>query len=261
MKTKLSLFILLVTALFMSGCNGMLRGDGQIVTNDVQVTDFDELNIACPLGEIRYVQSEEAPALSISTDGNIYDMLEIKQEGKKIYIKLKEKYNKKLVMPTKFVVVANSNALREFDLAGKAAFHLDSPFKGEKLDINVAGAGTIYLNDSLNVEELTTSLAGSSTVNAKKLAVARLKASIAGSGTYNLEGSARKVSFDIAGKGKVRALDLEAEEVSCNVAGYASLFIFATEKINAQIAGYSRIKYKGNPQIIQEGFASVSKDK
>lgn len=259
MKTKLSLLILTAILLLMPSCIKMVKGDGQVTEMDVQVTDFDELSVACPFGEIRYVQSDAAPALSVTTDKNVYDKLEIKQEGQEITIKLKEPYKDKIFFPSKFIVTANSKTLKEFQLAGKATFNLDSPLTSERLKISVAGAGTINLNDSVNIETLKISLAGSSTVNAPKLCISELSADIAGSGTYNLGGTAQKSSFSIAGKGKVKALDLKTAEVSCNVAGYASLAFYATDKIKAQIAGYSRLKYKGNPQITQEGFASVSK--
>lgn len=259
MKPLLSFLLFLSFLISMSGCNHIIRGDGRVAKNEIRVDDFDELTIACTTCEIHFNQSEASPGLSVTTDENIIKMLDITQKGQGIEIKLKKEYKDKVLKPTRFIITANSKTLKEIDLAGKAAFNLDSPFKAEKLEINIAGSGIINLNDSIVVERLATSIAGSSTINASKLDISKLEAEIAGSGTYNLEGEAQKVSFEIAGKGKVSALKLKAYDIDCEVAGYGNMAFYATNTINLEIAGFSRIKYKGNPEITQEGFAFVRK--
>ena len=260
MKTSFYSIILFLGILsFMPGCSRVIKGDGQLVRNKLIIKEYDKLTVACTSGEIHYVQSDSTHGLSITTDRNVQAMLEIKQMGKEISIKLKKAHDGTLVMPTLFTITASSKTLEEMTLVGDAEFNLDSPLRTKKLQINVAGSGDINMKDSLIVHKLTTSIAGSSTIHANKLDVDKLYAEIAGSGTYDLAGKAGYVSFEVAGKGKVDALDLEASEVNCEVAGYGNMALHATSSLNLEIAGIGRIKYKGSPKITQEGFAFVRK--
>lgn len=257
MKVLLSSVIVLGFLLLMLGCSGFVKGDGELIKNKVIVKDFNHLNIAAVSAEIEYVQSESIPGLSVTTDRNVQEMIEIKQEGQILSIKLKKEYEDKLIWPTRFTIAASSKTLNELNLAGKGVFNLNSPLRTEQLKISVAGSGTINLEDSLHTDMLRTSIAGKSTINADKLDVTDLKAQLAGSGLYNLAGTAEKVSFQVAGKGKVKALKLKADEVSCQIAGYSNMEVYATEKLRLQLAGIGIIRYKGTPSISQQGFGFV----
>lgn len=254
MRTTLPVLILIGLLMLMPSCSKFIQGDGQVSTHEMPVQEFSKLSIACASASIDYIQSDAAPALSVTTDQNIYEMLILKQEGDVLTIKTKEEFNNKLLFPSEFTITINSRALQRISLAGKAKFNLNGPFTAERLKINVAGAGTINLNDSVKVEDLAISLAGSSTVNGKALCLSKMNGDVAGSGRFNLKGTADQLSFSIAGKGRIEALELQATDISCSVAGYANMKVYATKSVHAKIAGFGRIKYKGNCTFNSDGL-------
>lgn len=259
MRTIVSVLILIGLLMLMPGCSKFIQGDGQVSTHNMPVQEFSKLSIACASANIDYIQSDAAPALSVTTDQNIYEMLILKQEGDALTIKTKEEFNNKLLLPSEFTITVNSRALQRISLAGKAKFNLNGPFTAEKLKINVAGAGTINLNNSIKVENLGISLAGSSTVNGKALCLSFLNGDVAGSGSFNLKGTADQLSFRITGKGQIEALELQATDIFCSVAGYANMKVYATKNIHTNIAGFGRIKYKGNCTFDSNGFVMADR--
>ena len=259
MKTKVSLLALLCILFVMSGCSRIIRGDGKMETIHVPVGEYDELSVACPTGKIHYAQAEGAAALSITTDRNVYDMLEVYVSDKTLVIKLKDAYKEKFIWPSEFTVRASSEKMKEISLAGKAEINLDGPYTAEELEISVAGSGTINLNDRIEVDKLSTSLAGSSTINGKDLDVGTLECEVAGSGTYQLGGAAKKVSYEVAGKGRVKAYDLKAEDVSCEVAGFGIFNVYASNNLSVEAAGFIKISYKGSPALSTEGIVMARK--
>ena len=245
---KLSLLALSYILIVMSGCSRIIKGDGKVEERSVPVEEYEELSIACPTGKIYYNQSEETSTLLVTTDLNIYDMLNIYVSGKTLVIKLKDTYKDKFIWPSE-----------EIDLAGKAEVNLDGLFTAEKLDISVAGSGKINLNDSVLVDRLSTSIAGSSSIKGKALNVGTLHSEVAGSGRYELGGTAQKVSIEIAGKGTIKAYDLKARNVSCEVAGFGIFQVYASQSLNLEAAGLAKLSYKGNPSLSTEGIVMTRK--
>lgn len=259
MRTRLSLLVLCCTLILMSGCSRIIKGNGHVETRDVPAEEYNQLSVACPAGNIHYSQSDADAALSVTTDKNVHDMLDIYVRNQTLVIKLKEEYKEKFIWPSEFTVRASSREMKKIQLAGNAEIDLDGPFTAENLDIRVAGSGTISLNDSIHVEKLTTSLAGSSSIQGEALNVGTLESDVAGSGTYRFGGTAENVSFGVAGKGTVRAYDLKARNVSCKVAGYGSFKVYASENLSIEAAGFARLSYKGNPSLTKKGLVLARK--
>jgi hypothetical protein len=256
MKTKVSIFIACLLPLLMSSCNPfhMIRGDGTLVTQTLTLDDYDVIE-ANRLIKVTYVQLEDAPTLTVTTDQNIMEKYIFRVKDSKLQIKPKEEYKHANFFPTQFTVATHSKGLRKVDLAGSVTFDLDSPFTGDDLEINLAGSGTINLNDQVTIHELDVDLAGSSTFNAFNLNGKDFDGDVAGSGKINLGGSMEKATFDIAGSGTVRAFDLQVEDMKCNIAGSGDIEISVSNSISADVAGSGRIKYKGDPQTIRKEVA------
>jgi hypothetical protein len=232
----------------------MIRGDGNLVTQELTLDDYDVIEASHSI-KATYVQSEEAPALTVTTDQNIMEKYIFRVKNSRLQIKPKEEYKHANFFPTEFTVTTHSKGLRKADLAGSITFDLNSPFTGDDLEINLAGSGTINLNDQVTINKLDVDLAGSSTFNAYKLTGKDFDGDVAGSGKINLGGSMAKATFEIAGSGTVRAFDLQVEDMKCSIAGSGDIEISVSNSISADVAGSGRIKYKGDPQTIRKEIA------
>lgn len=261
MKTKRFTFLLLSLPLLLTSCFtfNSIKGNGDLVTEEISISDYDEISIAGTSAVVNYEQSESAPALKVTTDQNVYEMYEFKLNGRKLFIKPKEEYKKTLIRPTEFTITTQSKSLNEANLAGNIEFNLNSTLKGEKLDIDAAGKGTVNLKDSICVNEMYMSIAGKGTLNAQAIFADRFEGETAGSGTMNLGGKIDQATFEIAGSGDINAYDLETTNTSCEIAGSGDAKVNATGQLNVSIAGRGSVRYKGSPNISKSiaGFGSV----
>ena len=145
------------------------------------------------------------------------------------------------INPTRFIVITNSTALKEFKMAGGGNCDLGKGLNGKKLEIRFAGGGTI---------------------KADSIAITRLDCEIAGSGTVSLSGKTEKMNIKSAGSSKIKAFGLETEELTCKAAGSTHIEITANKAISTKIAGSGTIRYKGNPNIKEKsiiGSGSITK--
>lgn len=265
MKQTLYLTVLSVILLLASGCIFMpsVRGDGNVITQTIDIVDYNEIDVQGSAIIFNYSQQESAPALNVTVDQNIYDLFEFKTDGEKLVIRPKERGKKQIrFRPTKFTITTNSSALKKADMGGIKVFNLNGKFaSNEKVEFNTAGSTRIELRDTVTVDRMEISTAGQCTLNADALYAKVFKGEIAGKGTFNLKGAGENADFEIAGSGKIHALDYELSTLSCEIAGKGLIETYAKDRINAEIAGMGTVKYKGDPtvNVDKAGLGSVKK--
>ena len=265
MKQTLYFSVLSAILLLASGCIFMpsVRGDGNVITQTIDIADYDEIEVQGTSIIFNYSQQESAPALSVTVDQNIYDLFEFKTDGEKLVIRPKERSKKQIrFRPTEFTITSNSSSLKKADMGGVKVFNLNGKFaSNEKVKFSTAGSTTIELRDTVTVDQMEVSTAGQATLNANALYARVFKGEIAGKGTSNLKGAGEKADFEIAGSGKVHAFDYELSTLSCEIAGKGLIETFAKDQIDAEIAGMGTVKYKGNPsvKVDKAGLGSVKK--
>jgi len=269
MKVQVSLCAALCGLLLLANSciPNRIYGDGNLVTKEIAVDDFDEIEAGNSPMRITYVQSEGEPGLTVTVDQNIFDMYEIKVQGDKLRIRPKGEYKHPQrfsitestyqFSPTEFTVTIHSKSLRRLGAAGNIDFSVNSTLKTEELVLKLAGSCKVHLTDTVWMERLDVDIAGNGTLNAAALFGNELNGEIAGSGRLNLGGNIATASFDIAGSGTVRAFDLEVEDMRCKIAGSGDIEICAKNSIHTNIAGSGRIKYTGNPQEIVKKVAGA----
>ena len=228
MKQSYSLILIstLMAGFFCSCHINKISGDGNVVSKEIRIEDYDEIQIEGENIDLKYTQSDDAPYLKIETDQNIHDLLKISSDSKELVIRPQNKYTG--IKPTCFIVTTNSTTLKEFKMAGRGNCDFGKGLSGEKLEIKFAGGGNI---------------------KADSIAFDRLDCEIAGSGTVYLSGKTEKMNIKSAGSSKFKTFDLETEELNCKAAGSTNIEITANKEISAKIAGSGTIRYKGNPNI------------
>ena len=223
------LVLILIAGLLCSCHINKVSGDGNVVSKEIPIKDYDEIQIEGENVDFKYMQSDDVPYLKVETDQNIMDLLDINTDSKVLVVRPKNRHTG--INPTRFIVITNSTALKEFKMAGG----------GKKLEIRFAGGGTI---------------------KADSIAITRLDCEIAGSGTVSLSGKTEKMNIKSAGSSKIKAFGLETEELTCKAAGSTHIEITANKAISTKIAGSGTIRYKGNPNIKEKsiiGSGSITK--
>lgn len=232
-KTYSFLLAFTLMAGLLCSCHlNRISGNGNVISKEIQIEDYDEIEIRGENIDLQYTQSDSTPYLKIETDQNIMELLEIKFDNKELVIHPQDKHIG--INPTRFIVTTNSTSLKEFEMAGGGNCDLGKGLTGYKLDIKAAGGGTI---------------------KAENITIARLDCKTAGNCTFHLSGKTEKMHIKSAGNCTVKAFDLETEELNCKTAGSAHIEITANQAISTQIAGSGTIRYKGNPKIKEKSIA------
>lgn len=257
MKTRLALAFTFSLLIVLSGCiSGItVKGDGNLITEKINITDYDRIELNGSNMIVNYEQSTEQPSLTVTTDKNIFDLYDFAVESGLLIIKPKKTERWTNFQPTEFTVTTNSTTIKKLSAGGTATVNINSPIETENLEIDLAGSGLANMPELVKVNSFKTELAGSGTINAANLCVNVFESEIAGSGTLILKGEAEKLNISIAGSGKVQAFDLQAKELSCSVAGSGNVQVNVSDKISADIAGSGNILYKGNPTTIKKDVA------
>ena len=106
---------------------------------------------------------------------------------------------------------------------------------------------------TLNVLMLT----GSGNIVVDGIEADSLKVTLPGSGTLTGSGSATRLDVTVSGSGTVQFTQLVANDVRAVVGGSGSIFITATNSLDASVSGSGAILYTGNPQDVTKSITGT----
>lgn len=214
-------------------CNMMtVSGNGNVVTKEIPISDYQELVVEGGNIELTYTQSEEAPYLQIETDQNILDLLETAvKDGE---LKIRPENRRTSINPTRFVIKTNSKELKDLKMAGSGEGRIKGILNSNNLELGLAGSG-ILIADSLNTHNLECDMAGSCEMT--------------------LSGKTEKTKIKSAGSCNINAFNLTTEQLDCKMAGSNNVEITVNQEISAKIAGSGELRYKGNPKDVHSSTA------
>lgn len=118
--------------------------------------------------------------------------------------------------------------------------------------LTISGSGTIVSQNSIKTNNLGLAISGSGDIVISDLSANTISSAISGSGSIRLNGQNNKIkSQDIAisGSGDIYAENLETENITVAINGSGSCHVFASNVLNAEIAGSGDVLYKGKPGV------------
>lgn len=226
----------------LSGCSlfNIVKGDGNIVTHQIEIEEYDCIEMTAPSIVVNYSQTDQSAALKVTTDQNIYDMFNFQVCDKTLIISLKNEHKDDHPFPTQFTLTTSSKSLRNVTLTGKNELNLQDTVRIEKLKITITGRSKVH----------TTHLVGDT-----------LYGIITGSGIYDLKGKVKEAHFQITGKGDVEAYGFQVDNLSCNITGLGDIQATVVNTLTATITGKGAITYQGEPAVSKQinGLGSVKK--
>jgi len=276
MKTKgLFLALALLTAMGVAAREKEVKGNGKLVTKEVEVAPFESIRIDLEgrkkhkwqffgkeedvrkdeKGCFLYSQTVGDAALSVTIDENLFQFLEITSSGGVLTVSANAK-----IKPGKLEIAASSASLKEVRVSGSANFGVATPLSVNNLSITVSGSGNVVMPHPVRVGAYTISVSGSGNLNAGNLVCSKISGSISGSGNFNLAGEADEAKFSISGSGNINALDFEVKKMDVSVSGSGNINTYVSEALKVRVSGSGDVKYKGNPtslHIDSSGSGSV----
>ncbi|GHT02700.1 DUF2807 domain-containing protein [Bacteroidia bacterium] len=236
MKRFTSLFILcFIIFPFFHSCvvNNWkeVKGNYQIVTEKIAISDYDEILLDLPATVIYRQISQEEPFLQVTVDDNILPSLEIGVQGRQLVITQKNDSN---LHPSRLVIYTNSKHLSK---------------------VNVKGSGDVLLEKAVNAGDMEISVTGSGNVKTDSLYCETIRVLVAGSGDVEMKGAANRADFKVTGSGAISAFDYLVQQLDCQVAGSGDIRASVYKKLNATVSGSGDIQYKGDPESVNTQVA------
>jgi hypothetical protein len=213
--------------------NKGVKGNGQ-VTQDVRaVGAFSEIRSKGAVDLVIRPASKEA--VTVVADSNLQPIITTAVEGNALVIDSKGSWSSK----AKIQVIVDVVNVSVVSLSGSG-------------DLTAAG---------LVAKAFSVSISGSGNARLENFQAESLNVSISGSGDFYAAGKAPAQSYRIAGSGDIRTDALEGANVSVNIAGSGDAKVWATQGLEASIAGSGDVRYKGTPTNVKKrvaGSGSVS---
>jgi len=231
-KRLLLVVLLLVGILTVTGCNAIITGSGDVITETRQVSNFDRI-VLSGSGEVIVTQGG-SESLSIETDDNVMKHVEVKVENGALKLGFKAGVN--IISTTRLIFYVGVD-----DLSG----------------LTISGSGDIEAG-TLQTERLEATISGSGDVQITNLTAGEVKANISGSGEIGLFGDVATQDVNISGSGKYLAGDVCSASVKVSVSGSGDATVCAIDTLDSNISGSGSVNYYGRPSINSQSSGSGS---
>jgi hypothetical protein len=251
MKRYLMLLLILLFFIPSLACGsvsvpaGLVEGSGNIITQTVDVSGFDQVTLE-GFGDV-YLEQGQSERLSVQTDDNLLSLLDIKVRGKELRIGIKPGFD---VSPSESITYnLIVKDLHSVSLAGSGNFYME-PVKSSDLIVSVLGSGDIKIK-GMNTDKLSIDLNGSGNITVENVNAKTVDASLRGSGDIKLAGNANTQFVTINGSGKYLTGSLETDKTQISLPGSADITVWANDELNIHISGSGNLQYYGRPAVDQ----------
>lgn len=95
-------------------------------------------------------------------------------------------------------------------------------------------------------------LSGSGIINVPELSGDAIKVTLPGSGNINLAGEVNRVDISLGGSGIVSCSGLKAKTATVSLSGSGNVSVYASDSLDATLAGSGTIQYSGNPANVNK---------
>ena len=277
-------FFLLSNPLLANKRNQIIKGNGNLITKSMPISNFSKISVGVNV-EINYSQAPNIGILEFTIDNNLLEYYDIYTEEDVLYIKRKvrdgkdrHRENSVILNPTKNLITVSSEQLEGITITGSSKVNFCTDFTSNTLEISLTGSSRILANKHpVNIENCKISITGTASVQLTgkihladviitgsgrvmfEGAIQQANMVITGSGSAQLKGNIQQASMSIAGRGSVKALDCTIAQLEATIAGSGVIEAQVTDKLDANIAGRGKIRFKGTPDIINYSVAGSGK--
>ncbi|MBR6287038.1 MAG: DUF2807 domain-containing protein [Bacteroidaceae bacterium] len=280
MKTFKTLAITIMSFFTLSSCSfhiGNTKGEGEIITRDIETQPFKEVSVA---GNIHVIfrQSTGNRRVTFMARENLIDMVEATVDDSTLRIKVKEEY---VTVPDTFTVMIQAPVITQAAVAGSGMFEAKSDIVAPSFKCNVTGSGNIALMKvttgetsigvsgsgkiltedfdceslysvvsgsgdirlhTVTVNNMDSKIAGSGVIQIHNIKAESCRARITGSGDMSFDGTATYVDFNITGSGDIKASELQAKNGKAHTTGSGDIVCNVKENFETTKTGSGNIR-------------------
>ena len=227
--THLVFIAIMAIAIGTVSCNAKTQTvtpSSNIINRSVNTGDIHGIVMMCK-GKVVYSQ-EAASSIRMNGADNVLDVVELKNNGGRLVIKLRDD--------------VRVLSLDDDDLV----FYITSPSVNS---LSVTGAGDIEVNSMLNVASLDLSVSGSGDVETKGIkASGSINVKVSGSGSVDMDidNRANAINIGVSGSGDVEFENVTARSINCSVSGSGDVEFKSgiTNKAEFAVSGSGEVEAK-----------------
>jgi hypothetical protein len=200
-----------------------IEGSGNVITKDITVKSFDELNAS---GVFNLLLSQgDKESLKIEADDNLLDLFIIENEGSTLTIKMKK--NSNFNSKKQLKVYVTFKTLKSMDLGMVGGTSSDEKLKFADLKLKNQSVGSVSLNMTLQ------------TLNMENQSV----------GSVKLEGSAESAIVKNNSVGSINAGNFVVQKMDIENNGVGSATVNAEKELKYSDSFLGKVSNRGNATV------------
>lgn len=200
-----------------------IEGSGNVITKDITVKSFDELNAS---GVFNLLLSQgDKESLKIEADDNLMDLFIIENEGSTLTIKMKK--NSNFNSKKQLKVYVTFKTLKSMDLGMVGGTSSDEKLKFTALKLKNQSVGSVSLNMTLQ------------TLNMENQSV----------GSVKLEGSAENAIVKNNSVGSINAGNFVVQKMDIENNGVGSATVNAEKELKYSDSFLGKVSNRGNATV------------
>lgn len=200
-----------------------IEGSGNIITKEVPVTSFDQLDVS-GIFNLMLTQGNKEE-VKVEADDNLQSLFEVKNEGSKLTIGMKKDINLKGKLKMKVYITFKS--LKSMDLKTVGNVVSETNMNFNDLGINNKSVGNVDL-------KLTT----------QKLSIQNKSV-----GNVTLTGKADDVTINNKGVGSLHAAGFEVQKMDIDNSGVGSAEVNAAKELKVKDSFLGKVTNKGTATV------------
>ena len=250
----LLLAVLLTSGLLMGCIGGVVKGSGNLATEEFNFSDFTRVEVGSAF-EVEIARSDSY-SVSITADDNLFDYILVSKQGTTLKIRLKTASyistttRAKITMPQ----------IRGLNLSGATRGTVSGFSSTENVDIEVSGASSLDLMD-ISAGYVKFDISGASKVTGD-LTAGDADFDVSGASTVQLEGSASDIVANVSGASRVKLAAFPVGNANVTLSGASTGTVNLEGRLDADLSGASKLEYMGEPTmgtINTSGASTLSK--
>lgn len=200
-----------------------IEGSGNIITKEVSVTPFDQLDVI-GIFKLMLIQGNKEE-VKIEADDNLQSLFEVKNEGSKLTIGMKKEVNLKDKLKMKVYVTFKN--LKSMDLKTVGNVLSEANLSFDDLGISNKSVGNVEL----------------------KLTTQKLNIQNKSVGDVKLSGKADNVTINNKGVGSIQAANFVVQKMDIENTGVGSAEVNAEKELKVKDSFLGKVTNKGNATV------------
>lgn len=237
---KIALYLVFMIAI--SSCmKSSISGNQQYSSQTRATSTFHEVILE---GYVRAeISQADTTSVIIHAESNLAPYIYTEVSGDKLFVGIQSNVN--LDPNYEIIVEINSPNIEKAIIEGSGDIWLDSIISDE-LYVYVSGSGNV--DGEVACKQLITEIDGSGDVDLH-VDAEQIIGDIEGSGDIYLDGESNHVEAFISGSGNFDGYHLRTTNALGLIEGSGTIYVYASESLDASIKGSGNILYRGTPKI------------